>query len=81
MTKGDKDVCNERLLTELKDQKLPGHDGTNSSTAFWKDSKLKVSLGCIVGLGYRARLPYLTNRQTEKKQKRRDNFLKNIAVR
>lgn len=71
MTKGDKDVCNERLLTELKDQKLPGHDGTDSNTSVLEGLQAQGQLGLYGGLqaslGYRAR-PYLTNRQRKSKK-------------
>jgi hypothetical protein len=59
MTKKDKDMCNKMFLTELKNQKLAGHDGTTSNPSFLEeDSKFKVSLGYSefwASLGYRAR--------------------------
>lgn len=52
MPKKDKDECIKVFLTELKNQKLAGHDGiTCHPSMLEEDSKLKFSLGYIISSG------------------------------
>lgn len=71
MPKKDKDECIKVFLTELKNQKLAGHDGiTCHPSMLEEDSKLKFSLGYIISSGPAwATQEDLLNRQSEKKKK------------